>query len=374
VAWCVGVAVVCAAVGVTLPRIRAYHVAPDVAGGEPHRAWRAVVVDRRDSADAVMLRARVTNGPHRGITFSDAIRTDAIRPASAAPRTGDGVLCHVEVGDGAAHGQASTRIRETPLLVLTGVFLALLGLVGGAKGRRTAFGLVAALAAVACFLLPAACAVWDPVLTAVPVAAGIAAAGIPLITGANRKALSAILGTTVGAAAAGTLAVIACRLLGYTGLAIDFGPQFNLDVAYWYSRPLARVDFAGLLAAGMLISVLGATMDVSVGVASAAAEVRAGAPGASRRRVALAGLAVGRHMLGTMAVTLFFIYVGSGLMLYVALSSTPSASTWFALLNHEEVGAEVVRLLAGAIGMAAAVPVTALCAGMLVRGGPNARP
>jgi len=370
VVWCAAVAILCAAAGLLLPAWRAYHTAPRTAGqGRPWHAGpretaRGVVIDRTDSADTVTLRARVERGAHSGTEFTDTLLVDALRPARDVPRPGQRVLCRVAASR-PVRGQVAGRVREWPLLVLAGVFLAVLGLVGGGPGMRTAASILIAVVAVVAVLLPLSRAGHDPLLVAIPVAAVVAASGILLIAGVSAKALSAIAGTVVGATLAGLVATLVGRHLAYTGLAIDFGPQLNLDVAYWYSRPLARVDFAGLLAAGMLISALGATMDVSVGVASAAAAVGAGARHLSRRQVALAGLRVGRDMMGTMAAALVFIYVGGGLLGFLALRAAGTTAGWLELMNYEAVGADVVRLLAGAIGLATAIPATALAAATL---------
>lgn len=380
--WCILVAILCGTVRTLLPSWRPYHLAPDPTGGEPHRVTRGVVVHRTDSPDEVTLRVRLERGPHRGVEFTDALLVDALRPARHLPREGQRVFCHVSTGFAGSsssgsqpvRGQVAGRVREVPLLVLAGVFLAVLGLVGGGPGMRTALSLVIAIAAVMAVLLPLSRAGYDPLVLSVPLGVVVSAAGITLIAGTNRKALSAVVGTAVGATLAGLLAALVSRYLGYTGLAIDFGPRLNLDVAYWHSRALGRVDFAGLLAAGMLISALGATMDVSVAVAAAAAAVSAGARRAddepakrvSRRQAALAGLRVGRDMMGLMAAALGFIYLGGRLIGFLALQSLRSVTGWLELMNYESVGADVVRLLAGAIGLTAAIPATALAAAFLL--------
>ena len=63
--------------------------------------------------------------------------------------------------------------------------------------------------------------------------------------------------------------------------------------------------------AGILISCLGAVMDVSVSITAALEEIRAKAPTLSLRELVRSGLTVGHDMIGTMSNTLILAYTGT---------------------------------------------------------------
>ena len=76
-----------------------------------------------------------------------------------------------------------------------------------------------------------------------------------------------------------------------------------------------------------------------------------------------AGMDVGCDIIGTMANTLTLAYTGSALTM-ILVQSTYGFSI-ADLLNHDFIFVEVLRSLAGSIGMILTVPLTALLASML---------
>jgi hypothetical protein len=75
-------------------------------------------------------------------------------------------------------------------------------------------------------------------------------------------------------------------------------------------------------------------------------------------------LGIGRSHIGATVNTLFLAYVGASLPLLVILLLTrqPPELVW----NNEEIATEIVRTLAGSLGIVAAVPLTTLVATLLV--------
>ncbi|HEX30401.1 TPA: YibE/F family protein, partial [Candidatus Poribacteria bacterium] len=78
-----------------------------------------------------------------------------------------------------------------------------------------------------------------------------------------------------------------------------------------------------------------------------------------------AGMNVGTDVLGTMSNTLVFAYFGLRLLLVMAsLGTKIFAQTGMQLLSVDVISAEVIRILAGSIGMVITIPLTALIAGL----------
>ena len=262
-------------------------------------------------------------------------------------------------------GAVACRERDGYLVGMASALAVLLGLMGGRKGLATVCSVAWAMLLLMGLLLPGAFGGARAALWSVPLALAVAVPTLLAIGGPNRKSLGAIGGTLCGVVAGGLVSLAFTRAMSLTGLEVEFGPYYHLENLFWYSPWTARVDFAGLLVAGMLLAGLGAVMDVSMAVASTVAEVHRTAPGSSRWELVRAGLAAGRDILGAMVLTLGLVYVGSHLVFLVSLGRTGWASRWMQLGNYEEMAAELVRMAAAAVGMALCVPATAFLAALL---------
>jgi len=86
---------------------------------------------------------------------------------------------------------------------------------------------------------------------------------------------------------------------------------------------LYQINFKGLLAAGMIVSCLGAVMDVAISIASSIQEIKIANPNYSVQHLFKSGMNVGRDIMGTMTNTLVLAYTGMALPLLL-------------LINHEK--------------------------------------
>lgn len=126
-----------------------------------------------------------------------------------------------------------------------------------------------------------------------------------------------------------------------------------------------NIDTRGILFAGILLGALGAIMDVAMSVASAVEQVKKANPDLSPVQLTRAGMQVGRDVMGTMANTLILAYAGGALLfLLLYLSYQAPAVYW---LNTEFITSEILRAIAGSIGLVISVPITAGLAGFLSR-------
>jgi uncharacterized membrane protein len=106
-------------------------------------------------------------------------------------------------------------------------------------------------------------------------------------------------------------------------------------------------------------------MDGAIDVASSMEEIRKANTNINRVELIQSGMNVGTDIIGTMANTLVFAYFGFRLLL--VLSSAINAP-WFPetkmqLLSVGVVTAEIVRILAGSIGLLITIPITILISG-----------
>ena len=125
-----------------------------------------------------------------------------------------------------------------------------------------------------------------------------------------------MLGAVAGTALALLFGLLAQGLTRIDGLRID-----DVEPLLQLRQTGTPIGLRGLLVGGIVISALGAVMDVTMGIASSLSEVHAAnrsCPGGSCSR---SGMNIGRDMVGTMTNTLILAFLGSGFTLILYLYS-----------------------------------------------------
>lgn len=245
---------------------------------------------------------------------------------------------------------------RTPGLIAVGaVFAALMLLVGRFKGLRSLLGLCVSLFFIHAFLLPAIYHGYSPVLMSFVTVIIIAVFSLLLLNGFSRKTLTAVAATGVGVALSAASFFLISGLMHLAG--------HNISEA---EEPILISQNTGLqigqmLFAGVLISSLGAVMDMNISVASALYEMKEVQPNLSPKELFRSGIVIGQDMIGTMCQTLILAFVGSSLATLLVLISYGTRFDQF--MSSDFVAIEVVQGIAGSTALILAVPVTAgLCA------------
>jgi len=248
--------------------------------------------------------------------------------------------------------------REPVVYTLMFVFFSLIILFGRMHGIKALLSLALTGVAIIYFMIPGIKNGYNPILLAVLVSAFATGVTVFLIAGYTRKALAATIGTTMGVSIAGIIAIIAIKLAPLSGLA-------NADAQILLANiGEQKLDFQGLLAAGVIIASLGAAMDVTVSNASATQEVYEANPAQSKRELFAHAVTIGRDIMGTMTDTLLLAYTGASLPLFLLLYN----QSGLRLLNMEIIATELSSALIGSIGLVLAIPITAITSVFLLKG------
>ncbi len=251
------------------------------------------------------------------------------------------------------------KVRSNSYKILLGIFMGLLVLIGGIQGVKALVGLGFTGAGIFLVLLPALAEGRPPLLVTLPVLMAVTLLTMLVVAGFSRKALAATLGTAGGLLVAGLLAVlIGGDLASLQGL----GTEEERMLLYIEN---IHINTQGILFSGILLGALGAIMDVAMSVASAVEEVKKANPTLSPVQLTRAGMQVGRDVMGTMANTLILAYAGGALPFLVLYISYQAPLVYW--LNTEFIASEVLRAVAGSIGLIVSVPITAALAGALSR-------
>lgn len=244
--------------------------------------------------------------------------------------------------------------REKYIYIFVILFLILLLIIGGHKGAKSIITLLFTGFMIIKVLLPLILSGYSPILVTVFVCAIIVTVTLLIISGLNKKTLTSILGTIGGVLAAGVLALWIGNAARITGLANE-----NAQMLAYLPKGM-NMDFKGILFAGIIIGALGAVMDVSISIASAMYEIEEVKPDISKKDLLKSGMNIGRDIMGSMSNTLILAYTGGALELMLLFMA---AGTKFReIINLDMVAAEIIRAIAGSIGLACTIPLTAIIA------------
>lgn len=248
--------------------------------------------------------------------------------------------------------------RVPMLLGLMAVFAGLLVLIGRRKGVMALIGLVYTLACLWFILVPMILRGADPVLVTVVIVALTTAASLLLLTGLSRKTLCATLGCVGGVAAAGLFAAAAGTVSPINGFNLPEAEELVLRAAD------QGLQISGLFVSGILVASLGAVMDVAMSIASACWELRQVDPKLPRTALFRSGMNIGRDAMGTMANTLILAFAGSSLntLLLCQVYDYPLIQ----IFNADAIAVEMIRGVAGSIGILLTVPLVALLSAHLM--------
>lgn len=98
-------------------------------------------------------------------------------------------------------------------------------------------------------------------------------------------------------------------------------------------------------------------------IASAVNELKEKTYSLSSFQLIKAGMNVGKDTIGTMANTLILAYTGGSIYMLLLLSA--ENISLHQLINREIIASEILRSMAGSIGLTITVPITAIVAGLL---------
>lgn len=250
--------------------------------------------------------------------------------------------------------------RQWLLVGLVAIFLLVTLLVGGKVGFRSILGLFLTLAAVVFILVPALLKGFYAIPFTLLLCVFVTIVCFILLDGLSRKTLSAILGTVAGFSVACVFAVIASKAAHLDGLEYNVAETDTLIQAKYQGT---LINIRGLFVSGIIISALGAVMDVAMSISSSINELKTVNPSMRFSALFKSGMRIGRDAVGTMTNTLILAFTGGALVNLILIKYY----SWDlkAILSGDYITHEVITGVSGSIGLILAVPLTALIASAL---------
>ena len=278
-------------------------------------------------------------------------------------KVGDGATLLISTYADGSHVATVYEYNRLPALaVIVAMFLIATVAVGGKVGAKSLVALAMTLVCLFWILIPLLMKGAPTLLTVFLVCAYITVVTMVILGGVQRKTVCAALGTIAGTALALLFGLAAQGLARVDGLRLtDVEPLLQLRQA---GTPLG---LRGLLVGGIVISALGAVMDVAMSIASALTEVHTVAPNRNTRELFRSGMNIGRDMVGTMTNTLILAFLGSGFALIIYLYSLGLSP--YQLISSSYLTIEVVSSISSSIGVILSVPLTALISSVILTRG-----
>ncbi len=273
-------------------------------------------------------------------------------------REGDTVCVRIDtLGEGEI-GVSIYNYNRVPLMAgLVALFFLALLLIGGFQGIKAFAGLVYTILCIFGILLPMTLKGVPAIPLTCVIILATSAVCFYLIGGISRKTVAAALGCFSGVLIAALLGQIAASLAGISTFQMDEAEALLL------LKSTTQIKLRGLFISGILIAAMGAVMDITMSISSALYEVHEADPDRSAGELFRSGMNIGRDAMGTMANTLILAYVGSALNMCVLIYSYGVGMRQ--LLNTDFVAIEVIRAVAGSIGIICAVPCVSAIAALL---------
>ncbi len=245
--------------------------------------------------------------------------------------------------------------RTWAIVILLAVFVAVTTFVGGKTGLKSLLGLFITVICIVWIMCPLLMKGAPMVLTALGLCIFVTVVCFVILGGVTKKTVCAMLGTIAGVALAalfGEVAQLVAKVNSYNMFDIS-GELEEFKNMQLMGIPL---HITGVMTAGIIISSLGAVMDVAMSLSSSMSELKAVNPQLTFSDLCKSGMNIGRDMVGTMTNTLILAFAGSSLILIIWMWSLNL--TFHQLVSSPFLSVELISALSSSIGVILAVPVT----------------
>ena len=271
---------------------------------------------------------------------------------------GDRVSVRIDTTGEHEYSVSIYNYDRVPLIIgLVIVFAIVLIALGGKQGLKAFLGLVYTVLVIVFVLLPLTLKGVAPIPLTIAIVFITSAVCYLLIGGLQKKTIAAALGSLAGVLIAALLGAMAAHIGGVTTFQMDEAEALLLVKS---SYP---IQLRGLFISSILIAAIGAVMDIAMSISSAIGEVHEANAKLGFKELFAAGMNIGRDAMGTMANTLVLAYVGGALNMMVLIYSY--GVSFIQLVNTDFVAIEMIRAIAGSIGIIGTVPCVSAIAAKL---------
>lgn len=240
------------------------------------------------------------------------------------------------------------RIDKIYILII--LFTVLMLIFGRQKGFFSLIGLIFSLFFIIKFLLPYIFNGGSVVIGSLISSILLCFICLSLLNGFSKKTFIAFASTSLALIISIVVYFLVSKYLNMDGYKL--GEVEELIVL----SEIKGLKLKDLLFSGVIISSLGAIMDMCMSITTSLFEIEDKAKLIDSKTLIKSGFELGKDMTGTMTETLIFAFFGTGLITMLLLPMTGVDK--YQLLNSNYLAEEVIYGLIGAVGVLISVPIT----------------
>lgn len=306
---------------------------------------------------SIRFSASILFGERKGDTLVVVQSYDNLTSRIPTPvREGDWVFAYLDANATTEYFAGNIlRIRQVVVLAL--IFFALLIVFGRLKGLTTIIALGFSVLSIFMVFIPAILSGRNVYFWAILICLFTITVMPFFVGGFNKKSIASALGCVGGVAIAGVLTYVMNIVTRITGAVNDE----TTYVAFILSEE--PIDLRAISFAAILIGALGATVDVSMSIATSLNEMNENCEESSFGSLWKNGLNIGRDIMGAQTSTLVLAYIGGALS--VTLLLVAYQGSLLELLNLELVIIELLQILIGGFTILFTIPATALVCALI---------
>ena len=265
-------------------------------------------------------------------------------------KTGSRVIISADEPDGIeAYYTVYNFDRELGMIIFTLVLFIAVITIGKSKGLKSIIGLAYTLYLVIFLLLPTVFSGYPPIIMSVICAILSTVVTLMLLNGNSKKTYGAIIATVLGVVLSAICFYLMSEVLKINGFSSDEAESLVLI------NEATNLQIKDILFAGILISSLGAIMDVGMSIVSALSELFHHQPNLTQKQIFDSGIEIGKDMIGTMTNTLILAFTGSAFVSLLVLFSYNVDIKQ--LLSSNYIAIEFAQGIAGTLGIVLTVPI-----------------
>ncbi|WP_291651199.1 YibE/F family protein [Clostridium sp.] len=292
---------------------------------------------------------KISSKPYSGNTFE--IENPISRLYNLKVKEGTKVIVGVIEKDGSTQMNLYSYDRSNMIYLLIAVFILSVVVIGGFKGVKSLVALIFTLICCVYLMVPLMLRGVDPILSGILMSILSITVTLILVSGFNKKTLTAILGTVSGVIIAGLIAYVFGSLTNLSGLNMSEAESLA------YIAEDTGLKLKGIMFTGILVATLGAVMDIAMSIASSIFEIHKVNDKISFNDLFKSAMNIGKDTIGTMTNTLILAFAGGSLSILILVFS--ANMPFNKLINLDLLGIEIIQGLSGSIGIVLAVPITA---------------
>jgi uncharacterized membrane protein len=233
------------------------------------------------------------------------------------------------------------------LFGLSIIAVALLFGVCGKKGFKSLFSLGLTIIILMSVIIPLIANGYDPALVTFIASIPLTILIVYLTEGLTVLSNISIVAILLNFSIVSGLTYFSISFAGFTGVISDAASVVGGE---------AGINLQSLLVAGIMLGALGAIIEMVVTQVATVIEFIDASPRADKKYIYKQSYSVGVAHLGSIINTLFLIYVG--VLFPLLIVSIGSPNLLHEIIDYEPLSSEIVRALAGTIGLIIAMPTS----------------